>query len=288
MNTCSGIAALALAGLAASAFAQTDSKTVAKATPALDALVAAFAKSPALSGDVNATAKVGDSEEKYTIHFSIKRPRLARYEVKQEKGGGMAASFVADGKQMWTIDSSQKIYFSEPIEEGSQPICPVSTSGLRDLLQAYFDASGIAAGKTASPWKARLESATASETTVGGEACDVVKLKSDEGTTSIAISKKSGLPQQVVDEMGTEDQKVLVTWDLTKLDASAKLEDASFAFAAPEGYKKTEGPPSPEDQLLAVGTEAPDIAGDSPTAGKRLKLSDYRGKVVLLNFWFEH
>jgi cytochrome oxidase Cu insertion factor (SCO1/SenC/PrrC family) len=35
---------------------------------------------------------------------------------------------------------------------------------------------------------------------------------------------------------------------------------------------------------LSVGSEAPDIEGQDQD-GKRFKLSDYRGKVVLLDFW---
>jgi len=35
---------------------------------------------------------------------------------------------------------------------------------------------------------------------------------------------------------------------------------------------------------LAVGRQAPDIEGKDQD-GKRFKLSDYRGKVVLLYFW---
>src|SRR5262249_28426492 len=39
-----------------------------------------------------------------------------------------------------------------------------------------------------------------------------------------------------------------------------------------------------ELQHLAVGMEAPDIEGEDAD-GKHFKLSDYRGKVVLLDFW---
>jgi peroxiredoxin len=35
---------------------------------------------------------------------------------------------------------------------------------------------------------------------------------------------------------------------------------------------------------LAVGKQAPDIEGQDQD-GKQFKLSDYRGKVVLLDFW---
>jgi hypothetical protein len=42
-----------------------------------------------------------------------------------------------------------------------------------------------------------------------------------------------------------------------------------------------------EIRHLSVGKEAPDIDGDDQD-GKRFKLSDYRGKVVLLYFWSEY
>jgi AhpC/TSA family len=38
---------------------------------------------------------------------------------------------------------------------------------------------------------------------------------------------------------------------------------------------------------LAVGKVAPDIEGEDQD-GKRFKLSDYRGKVVLLDFWHQY
>ena len=38
---------------------------------------------------------------------------------------------------------------------------------------------------------------------------------------------------------------------------------------------------------LVVGKEAPDIEGEDQD-GSQFKLSDYRGKVVLLNFWSQY
>jgi hypothetical protein len=42
-----------------------------------------------------------------------------------------------------------------------------------------------------------------------------------------------------------------------------------------------------EIRHLVVGKEAPDIVGEDQD-GKRFKLSEYRGKVVLLDFWSEY
>ena len=41
-----------------------------------------------------------------------------------------------------------------------------------------------------------------------------------------------------------------------------------------------------EIRFLSIGKKAPDIEGDDQD-GKHFKLSDYRGKVVLLYFWQE-
>jgi cytochrome oxidase Cu insertion factor (SCO1/SenC/PrrC family) len=42
-----------------------------------------------------------------------------------------------------------------------------------------------------------------------------------------------------------------------------------------------------EIRYLGVGREAPEIEGEDQD-GRRFKLSDYRGKVVLLDFWSEY
>jgi hypothetical protein len=42
--------------------------------------------------------------------------------------------------------------------------------------------------------------------------------------------------------------------------------------------------PAPVSHVADVGQLAPDIDGDDLT-GRRLRLADYRGKVVVLDFW---
>jgi cytochrome oxidase Cu insertion factor (SCO1/SenC/PrrC family) len=48
-------------------------------------------------------------------------------------------------------------------------------------------------------------------------------------------------------------------------------------------FKRAEGP-LPPAQGPRVGSPAPDLDGED-FDGKRFKLSDYRGKVVVLTFW---
>jgi hypothetical protein len=67
--------------------------------------------------------------------------------------------------------------------------------------------------------------------------------------------------------------------------AESKYGDAKL----PEGGKVGEKARADlfEIRHLAVGKEAPDTEGEDQD-GKRFKLSDYRGKVVLLDFWSEY
>jgi thiol-disulfide isomerase/thioredoxin len=60
---------------------------------------------------------------------------------------------------------------------------------------------------------------------------------------------------------------------------------AQFAYTPPPGTKeRKDAPPAPEIPLLKNGTKAPDFTVLTPT-GKPVKLSDYLGKVVVLDFW---
>jgi hypothetical protein len=97
--------------------------------------------------------------------------------------------------------------------------------------------------------------------------------------------------------LGKEDFTKLKNADADKLakEAEAVLEEATVKYGDLVLYKdrsamkditiadKTAGPLF-EIRNLAIGKTAPDIVGDD-LDGKPFKLSDYRGKVVVLDFW---
>jgi len=56
------------------------------------------------------------------------------------------------------------------------------------------------------------------------------------------------------------------------------------------GGRSKNMPPPPKGEVkegVAVGNRAPEITGVDAD-GRRFTLGDYRGKVVLLDFWFEN
>ncbi len=67
---------------------------------------------------------------------------------------------------------------------------------------------------------------------------------------------------------------------LRNVRSKTKLRPADFSYALPPGAKAYVPPPAP----LAGGTQAPDPAFVDGS-GKPVKLSDFRGKTVILDFW---
>jgi cytochrome oxidase Cu insertion factor (SCO1/SenC/PrrC family) len=63
---------------------------------------------------------------------------------------------------------------------------------------------------------------------------------------------------------------------------------AAGCYKAGRPSKKLTPPPGGQaKEGVYEGNRAPEIEGKDAD-GKHFKLSDYRGKVVLLDFWFEH
>ena len=72
---------------------------------------------------------------------------------------------------------------------------------------------------------------------------------------------------------------------ITDLHENPRLAAADFAFSIPPGgTEKVEFPQTPSKPLLAAGVDAPDFTVHDRN-GAPVKLSDYKGKVVVLDFW---
>jgi hypothetical protein len=107
------------------------------------------------------------------------------------------------------------------------------------------------------------------------------------------IQEQPELAKEFADLFGKEYLQGLQRQDRTRATREA---EALFEQAA-EKYGEVKVPDSGtvgakakaelfEIRHLLAGKEAPDIAGEDQD-GKRFKLSDYRGKVVLLDFWHQ-
>jgi hypothetical protein len=108
------------------------------------------------------------------------------------------------------------------------------------------------------------------------------------------IREQPELAKEFGELFGEEYLEELQWQDRTRVirEAESLFERASTQYGdlkLPEGGTVDEKARAElfEIRHLVVGKEAPEIVGEDQD-GKRLKLSDYRGKVVLLDFWSEY
>jgi outer membrane lipoprotein-sorting protein len=228
----------------------------------------------------------------------LKKPNQFRVECTRPDGerGGV---LVADGDNLWIYwpggrpmfggeDPAEheavraKSYYSHPTPLGGHSIGhevaylaadvhtvvdPSTFHGYTDSLQPYLDA--VAGRGTES---------------VADEPCDVIEVSYMTGqrTWDLWLSQRDHLPRRLREVVRVSNNVITdVRWTKVIVDGDAPA--TQFAWSPPTDWKQWY-PPTAEQQLLTAGTPAPEF--DAALAdGKRIKLSDLKGKVVILAFW---
>lgn len=238
----------------------------AKAREILDAVAGAMKNAPSVAFRV--TLSYGGEETPETTRVWLRRPNLARVEQSSEDSRSL---HVWDGKEYWFHDVVENSYSSAKPEDA-----PISSLGLGPLPQLFLDrgAGGV------------LEEAKevrASKEKLGSVECDLVAWKADEAEIRVWVRPDRRIARcevRFVSEEGTDT----TTIEYGPLDFSPKPGNDLFTFTPPKGAKEIK-PEGEEGDLLANGSDAPDFEA-TDLDGKTVKLSDFKGKPVLLNFWF--
>jgi len=120
--------------------------------------------------------------------------------------------------------------------------------------------------------------------TIAGEECDQIEVSLAGGQRRwfLSLAQRDHLPRRLKEIVRVSTDHVTQEgW--SSVIINGEIPDSLFAWTPPAGWTRFQLRPA-EDHLLKPGTPAPDFNLAS-VSGERIKLADFRGKVVLLSFW---
>jgi peroxiredoxin/outer membrane lipoprotein-sorting protein len=260
-----------------------------KADPAARKLLtetaAAYGKLPAYTATVEMKSSILAVPDS-TISIEQKDGKSLRLRVVTREGEWIG---IRNGTGVFTRSTKDPKVYSKFSLEDSEPTVRdlYLLSGIRGLVGCSAIFSGI---DLADMFADNISSITLGQPeTVGDTPTDVVVigLEQPTGSLTVFIGKQDRLVRRVVYEIrGKERAPISYVETVTAFDAKPKLSDDLFAFTPPEGAKlfEPEPPPAMYDRALKPGA-APIPFTVNDLAGKPVTLADYRGKVVLVDFW---
>ena len=260
-----------LLSLVLAAFIQDDTK---KAQELLDAVAARLKNASTIQIDYDWNVKTAKEKAKIKISLLAKRPNLLRFSEKQK--GVNTETTLFDGKWCWTYDIEENEY-----TKSTQSPYIFNTHASADPLREIFF-------RGASRVLYRATDVKMGEDKLGNETCRTISWTRKRGRARVETGKlwidSRHLIRRSEGKSVSGDEKSEEVVDYKKVDLDPKLPDDAFTFKPKEGAKEAKEAGS-SDELLPVGSQAPDFEA-TDLDGKKVKLSDYRGKTVLLNFWF--
>ncbi len=245
---------------------------------------------------VETLVNVGAEGPKSFLRTTWARPGLFREERWDgEKPEGEPSSLqVSDGTTSWLYFPAQKKYYEMAISPGDLDRKPFIMGFTREGLLAV---AGIEAGREEElvfgagclcmPIAGGGKLALAADAEVDGRACRVVTYSVGTMVQTFWVDKADGTPMRFTLESHSEHKGKTYTTSavsaMKRVDTASRADAAQFKWSLPEGA--TKAAKAGEDKLLAAGGVAPEL-GAVDADGKPVSLSDFKGKVVLLNFWF--
>ncbi len=238
----------------------------------------------------------GEIHNKAYYRAWLKKPDLVRIEA--IKNNRVTGTLVCDGKYFWIywggkqtpFDSvnlelygTQK-YMQMPAYQGDNK----SISRQAMLLQANIPALAYELSWFKGGYEkldAILDGVRSVGTeTVNGEICDIIEASIQKNYLSrfYWISRNDYLPRKICQVVRSNETHIYnELW--SNVYVNAEIRNVLFQWKPPSGWTQY-FEPSWEDDLLKPGVIAPDFELKS-IEGNTIKLSNFKGKVVLLYFW---
>jgi outer membrane lipoprotein-sorting protein/peroxiredoxin len=259
----------------------------------IDAMVTAHQALKSYSGKLDFSAKEGERAQTASTTLSFVRPNKVNLITTSSTTKG-TRTVLSDGKQVYSTDSEDLKSYTrvEALPDERNIARAFSTisrgggagTGLFLILLTDPRAKDQVLGSSV----ASLE--LLPDTQVAGVDVKVVKaiigLPPQPLIVTFSVGKEDSILRAVSIAPAKQDQPSQVTETYSEVKPNAPLADSSFMFTPPPGAKeqKVTEEPALYDQRLKVGASPLPLSGKDLT-GKPVRLEDYKGKVVLIDFW---
>ena len=233
----------------------------------------------------------------------LKKPNYFRVEVETVPSGETCFVLIGDGETAWMywplgrprwslVPESDEEYERSRLNSYRKQRAPAGDYSIGHALEfATENAMTIPAVNPSlfhvrqSSLREYVDGVRALETTkVGSENCDVIEVSMFDGQRSslLWLSQSDNLPRKTKQIVRVRRESVLLEeWSSVALND--EIPNSKFEWEPPPDWTEWILP-NYEDRLLKPGTEAPPFELVSAD-GETIKLSDYLGKVLWINFW---
>jgi peroxiredoxin len=259
----------------------------------LDQLTAAYQKLTALevTGTLALDISVGGQVQSQKSEFrgTFAAPNKFRHEMKGDVVVGSTGEklyvFRPARNDYKTADAPKERVASKKLPNPMREVLQMQNVG---LMCALVDDAGAFLLEDVK------EVSKAADVSVDDKACAALDFRGDKEDYRVLVDPQTHLVRRVVLDLkrqieasGRGDvERALLTFDYPTVAPGGKVEDAQFAWAAPQGARDAAGADTDAggDAAALVGKDAPDFTLNGMDA-KPVALKDQQGSVVVLDFW---
>lgn len=255
------------------------------ARAAVSKMADAYKALKSFSATVEDAVKTGDKTQTTSTKVAFQTGK-ARAEAVRDGG---KTTVIFDGSNLFAADSSDtKKYSKAAVTNAQEGVLKTLGSTTRLGLIALL-LSDPGAGDKILPPSAKSVVLDPKGDTVNGTAVQVVTsdMPQFNGSVRLDIGKDDNLLRRVTLQVPTKDNgTVVLTETYNDVQANPTLDPALFKFTPAPGavVENAATQSAPYDPRLKAGAAPLPFSG-TDTAGKPVSLAQYKGKVVLLDFW---